>query len=162
MARGRLICKFIAKFARYDTAATPMNLLWNAPAVVDDGTQAGVSARLEKPLEFRVQLSSFDELERLRKRISGNDPLSQLRLVAHKRELENRGLVRSDGTPDIIVQDRLVEIVTVRTDLVELRVPEPPGLFVHEVTPRGWGLSLSNPRQNLWFIILRGKDRSVR
>ena len=135
MTRGRLICPFVARFERFNIVATPQDPVFRNPTVVADGTQSGASSRLDTPLEFPVQVSNFDEFMRLRDRISGDDPISQLRLVAHFKNLEERGLVRSDGTLDLVPQDRLVELRS-RSGIIELRPPDPPGR-APQGAPRG-------------------------
>lgn len=171
-ARGRLIFPFVVELAQLDTAATAADPDGAGPltsgydedfrepvtVLADPADQVGVSARVESgPIQFRAQIepSMFERLEAM---ISGGSPKSRFAIVAHFRELERDGLVGPDGAALIRKNDRLVRILTTKGALVR-DIPDPPGLFVHQVQDRGFG---PGGQRNLLLITFEERERSLR
>jgi hypothetical protein len=90
---------------------------------------------------------------------AGNTPQTVIDLVFHMKDLERMGLVNTDGTPLIQNSDRLVSIRD-RKGVVVQHFKNPPGLFVVESRPLGFGLGLHHSCRNLLFVKFR--DRSPR
>jgi hypothetical protein len=119
-----------------------------------DADGVGEDERRELPAIFvpcQVEPEHFEEQRQLP---AGNAPRSSLELVAHFRDLERMGLVDEEGNALIAVGDRLGGIYT-RDLRPAWTVRNPPGLFVTEARPLGFGLSLSRPRRNLLLVCFR-------
>lgn len=178
MPRGRLIFSFQAEIARIDTARTatdppdgdpsrpvvsgydpifrePLKV----PANPDD--RIGISARRELPpvlVPAQIEAESF---ERMQMMIGGDSPIALFRIVCHFRDLERMGLVRANGTAAFQKGDRLTRVLQRDGTLVQ-EFPDPPGLYARQVLPRGFGLSLRNPKRNLLFIDFEAREQSTR
>lgn len=166
--RGRLIFRFLAELCRLDTRATaavdpdgPGPLLhgydpdFKEPVVVDqDDDGIGERVRREHPpvrVPCQVESRVFEELRML---ASGNAPRSRLDLVLHFKDLERLGLVdAASGDALIRPGDRLAAIHDRAGRLVQA-VRTPPGLFVTEARPIGFGLDLTRPHRNLLLVAL--------
>ena len=160
--RGRLINPFAAEIAQLDVAATaadpdgpgPLASGYDAdfqePAVVPDSAGAGNhDARREKPpilVPCQVEVQSFGALTEL---VNGNSPRSHLILVFHFFDLEQLGLVDPvTGEATLRVGDRLVSLRDLRTGALVQAIRTPPGLYLTEPQPQGFGLAR---RRNLFF-----------
>jgi len=111
----------------------------------------GEVARSELPpvrIPCQVEPQTF---EQLRMSPSGRAPRTSLELVMHFRDLERLGLVEASGRARIGPGDRLAAIHTLDGELV-LPVQTPPGLFVTEARPTGFGLGLGGARRNLLLV----------
>lgn len=163
MSRGRLLYPFRCVFAYLDTESTEaanggtgFDDDFREPIQVGDGTQLGVSARMEGERVIRAQIepSSFDAL---RKYANGDSRDARFTVVTHFSELERLGLVDSNGDPMIRVNDRLSEI---REDTMSaatvLLVPALPGLYVTQVMPIGFGLG---KKRNLLQIDMKARPQ---
>lgn len=175
--RGRLIFAFLAELHLFDTAsmatvdpddAGPLTGGYDPdfkePVLVDaDGDGTAEPFRRERP-PLRVPCQVEPEaLEVLRMTMSGNTPRSSLDLVFHFRDLERLGLVDA-ASGDAIVRpgDRLGALLSLDGALVQT-VRTPPGLYVSEARPLGFGLHRRRPRRNLLLVSFQDRPaaRSV-
>jgi hypothetical protein len=173
--RGRLIFKFLAELCRLDTHATattdpdgPGPLTggydpdFKEAVVVDqDDDGVGERVRLEHPpvrVPCQVDTKVFDELRMM---ASGNAPRSRLDLVFHFKDLERMGLVdAASGDALIRPGDRLAALRDLCGDLVQ-EVRTPPGLYVTEARPIGFGLNMKRPRRNLLLVAFEDRQQAV-
>lgn len=153
--RGRLIQRFKAEVARLDTDATRTGGHYDdvfRETVFVDGTGDGIGTDQRQehtPDILPVQIGE-ETWEALRAHELGNLPQTDLVLWFHYRDLELASLV--DGTTGhclIGVGARLVSIRDYLTEDVVLAVRTPPGLYVTEARPRGWGINMARPTRNL-------------
>ena len=170
--RGRLIFPFLAELFRLDTemmagpigvgpdpAAPGYDPDFKEPVVVDqDDDGIGERIRAEhEPVRVPCQVDTkvFDELRMF---ASGNAPRSRIDLVFHFKDLERLGLVDA-GTGDALVRpgDRLAAIYDKAGDLVQ-SVRTPPGLYVTEARPSGFGLNMARPRRNLLMVTFEDRQ----
>ncbi len=175
MASGRLIYPFLIELAPLDTLATqadpdgagPLTSGYDddfrEPVMVSQGVadQTGTSARVEgTPIQVKAQIVP-DQFEQLQAMISGQSPESNaFRVILHYKDLAALGLVDASGKPTINKSDRLTRILDLKGNLVET-IPDPPGLYVHQIMSRGWGLGGSNPSRNLLFVDFQERAQSV-
>lgn len=134
------------------------------PVLVDaDGDGVAEPFRREHP-PVRVPCQVEPEaLEAMRMTTSGNTPRSSLDLVFHFRDLERLGLVDpTSGDALIRPGDRLGALLTLDGDVMQA-VRTPPGLYVTEARPMGFGLHRRRPRRNLLLVSLQDRPaaRSV-
>lgn len=174
MTRGRLIFPFLVDFEQLDTAAieadpdgagslsSGYDEVFREPVKVleNPDDQVGKTVRVENTLQVRAQIESV-QFERLEQMISGDSPQGRFMLVLHFRDLEKAGLVDADGLAMIRKGDRLGAIRETDGTLVQ-NIPDPPGLYVNELLPRGMGLSLKKPKRNLLIVTLKARDQSTR
>ena len=174
--RGRLVFTFSAELHRLDCRAmatadpggagpltTGHDPDFKEPVLVDrDGDGIGERVRAEHPpvrLPCQVDTKAFEELRML---ASGNAPRSQLDLVFHFKDLERLGLVdTASGDALIRPGDRLAAIYDKAGALVQA-VRTPPGLYVTEARPIGFGLGLSRPRRNLLHVTFGARQQGTR
>ena len=164
--RGRLIFAFLAEVARLDTLAIaqvdpdgpgPSTSGYDPDfkeSVLVDADDDGIGERVRKehpPVRLRCQVEpeAFEELHMF---ASGNAPHSRIVLVFHFRDLEQQGLVDA-ATGDALIRpgDRLAAIYDLNQVLVQA-IRNPPGLFVTEARPIGFGLNLAKPSRNLLLV----------
>lgn len=140
--RGRIIFGFIVELAQLDTQATSnagaYDDIFREPKLTKDAQGRRVSGRQEKLVQLPCQVET-GTFQALQMTPIGNAPPSKMTLVFHFRDLEERDLVAADtGQALIRVNDRVTQILT-RDGRVEQTFPNPPGLFVIEATPSGFG-----------------------
>ena len=174
--RGRLIFAFLAELHRLDTAAMaavdpdgpgPLEGGYDPdfkePVLVDtDDDGIGERVRQEHPpvrVPCQVDTKAFEELRMF---ASGNAPRSRIDLVLHFKDLERLGLV-DPATGDALVRpgDRLGAIYDKAGALVQA-VRTPPGLYVTEARPIGFGLNLARPRRNLLLVTFEDRQPAAR
>ena len=163
--RGRLIYRFLAALHRLEQTrgdTTPlMDPDFREPIALDlDEDGIGEVARSELPelrIPCQVEPQTFEQLRMLP---SGRAPRTSLDVVMHFRDLERIGLVDRDGRARIGSGDRLSAIYTLDGELV-LPVQTPPGLFVTEARPTGFGLGLGRPRRNLLLVTFSDRAASA-
>jgi hypothetical protein len=156
--RGRIIFPFLAELCWLDTDAMATQPPgydedFKEPALLDtDGDGAGESYRREHPA-VRVPCQVEPQtIEALRMTASGNTPQSNLDLVFHFKDLERLGLVEPQtGEALIRPSDRLSGLFDTEGKLV-WAVRTPPGLYVTEARPSGFGLFRLRPRRNLLIV----------
>jgi hypothetical protein len=163
LSRGRLIFPFLSEIHRVDPRALArdpgLDGDFKEPALVDRDDD-GVPDRAppeHPPVRVPCQVEPKSD-EALRMFASGNAPRMHVELVFHFEDLERLGLVDENGEALIRAGDRLGALFTTRGELV-WRVPRPPGLFVTEVSPLGFGLPHRAPRRNLLLVVF--EDRSL-
>ena len=155
--RGRPIFVFLAELHRLDTNATAAGVGYDPdfkePVLHDqDDDGIGERQRSEHPpvrIPSQVETKVFEEL---RVQASGNTPRSRIDLVIHFRDLQRMQLVDA-ATGDALVRpgDRLGAIYDKAGALVQA-IRTPPGLYVTEARPIGFGLNRSRPRRNLLLV----------
>ncbi len=156
--RGRLIFPFLAELRRLNTEAMATQAPgydedFKEPALLDtDGDGAGEPYRREHP-PIRVPCQVEPEaIEALRMTPAGNTPQSRLDLVFHFSDLERLGLLDTQtGEALIRPSDRIGGLFDTEGSLV-WAVPTPPGLYVTEARPAGFGLFRRRPRRNLLIV----------
>jgi len=153
---SRLIYPFLAALHRLDRArggaTPPMDPDFREPISLDfDEDGIGEVARSELPevrVPCQVEPQAFEQLRMLP---SGRAPRTSLDLVMHFRDLDRLGLVEANGRARIGSGDRISGIYTLDGEVV-LPVQTPPGLFVTEARPTGFGLGLGRARRNLLLV----------
>ena len=170
--RGRLIFPFLAELRRLDTAAmaagdpdgpgplaSGFDLDFKEPALVDrNGDGVAERERVELPpirVPCQVEPKVFEDLRLL---TSGDSPRSDLSLVFHFRDLERLGLVDA-ATGDALIRpnDRLAGLYDLGGLLVQA-IRTPPGLFVTQAQPRGFGLGRGRPHRNLLLVTFEARQ----
>jgi len=157
VTRGRLINKFVAVIRRLDTAATAAVVGggydpdFDAVRPVVDGTQLGASSRREMAeLRLPVQLDR-NTWGANRPGRGGRQIVADIILVFHWPDLENGGLIGTDGEPLLKVGDRIDKIETL-AGATEATFKNPPGMFITEFERAGHGQApFGTPRTNLLF-----------
>jgi hypothetical protein len=164
--RGRLIFRFLAEVHRLDTLATATTPPgydddFKEPALLDVGEGIGVRVRREHPpvlVACQVEPQSFDALQMF---AAGNVPASRVQLLCHFRDLERAGLVdAATGDALVCVGDRLGAILDTAGALVQ-HVRTPPGLYVTEARPIGFGLFMPRPRRNLLQLVFEERSTAA-
>ncbi len=170
MPRGRLIFPFVVELAQLDTVAmardpdgpgektSGYDLDFREPVIIakDADDVKGDALREERCTRVRCQIED-DVFDAVRQVLGGTSPDSQIRLVIHFSELEERNLLDDNGRPMIRLHDRLSAIYDCDENLIE-RIPDPPGLFVNDVTPAGFGLGR---QRNLLIVGLKERELGV-
>ena len=170
--RGRLIFPFLAEMRRLDTAAMasidpdgagPLTRGFDPdfkePVLVDrDGDGIAERERTELPairVPCQVEPKVFEDLRML---ASGDSPRSDISLVFHFKDLERLGLVDAT-TGDALIRpnDRLAGLYDLGGLLVQT-IRTPPGLYVTQAQPRGFGLGRSRPRRNLLLVTFEARQ----
>lgn len=170
--RGRLIFPFLAELRRLDTAAMastdpdgPGPLTggfdpdFKEPVLVDrDGDGIAERERVEHPairVPCQVESKVFEDLRML---ASGDSPRSDISLVFHFKDLERLGLVDA-ATGDALIRpnDRLAGLYDLGGLLVQT-IRTPPGLYVTQAQPRGFGLGRSQPHRNLLLVTFEARQ----
>jgi len=164
---SRLISKFLAQVHRLErtsggsTSLPLMDPDFREPLAVDldeDGI-AEVARRELSPVLIPCQVEP-QTFEQLRMLPSGRAPRSSLDLVMHFRDLTRLGLVDTEGRARVGPGDRLSGIYTLDGELV-LSVRTPPGLYVTEARPTGFGLGLGKARRNLLLVTFSDRAASA-
>jgi len=170
--RGRLIFPFLAELFRLDTAGTsgtdpdgpgPLTSGYDPdfkePVGVDTNDD-GIAerARTEHPpvrVPCQVEPKTFEELRMF---AAGNSPRSRIELVFHYRDLERLALVDLP-TGEALVRpgDRLGALYDKAGALVQT-VRTPPGLYVTEARPIGFGLHRPRPSRNLLLVAFEDRQ----
>ena len=174
--RGRLIFPFLAELFRLDThamasvgpdGAGPLDAGYDPdfkePVVVDqDDDGIGERVRAEhEPVRVPCQVDT-KVFEELRMFASGNAPRSRIDLIFHFKDLEQLGLM-DVASGDALVRpgDRLAALYDKAGELVQA-VRTPPGLYVTEARPSGFGLGRARPRRNLLVASFRDRQQGTR
>ena len=152
MIRGRLIFALLAELHRVDPEGTPYDPDFDEPIGPGRGELPPVRVRCQ--VEPRL-------LEEVQMRLAGNAPRSRLQLVFHFRDLEVLGLVEpSTGEAAIRPGDRLGALYDLGGRLVQT-IRTPPGLYVTEARPIGFGLGRM-PRRNLLLVTFEARAQAPR
>ena len=171
MTRGRLIFPFLAELCRLDTSTMatadpdgtgPLSSCYDPDfkePVLIDRNDDGIPEPLRyefPPLLVPCQVEP-DAFAALRMVGAGNAPRAKLDLVFHFRDLERLSLVDST-TGDALIRpsDRLSALYQLDGALVQ-SVRTPPGLYVTEALPMGFGLHRAKPSRNL--LVVTFQDR---
>jgi len=150
--RGRLIFPFLAELCRLSAEEDSYDHDFKEPALGAASPRVELAAvRVPCQVEPRV----FEDLRML---ASGNAPRSELSLVLHFRDLERLGLVDlNTGEALIRPNDRLAGLYDLEGRLVQ-RIRTPPGLYVTQAQPRGFGMSRSRPLRNLLLVTFEARQ----
>lgn len=170
--RGRLIFPFLAELFRLDTAGTantdpdgagPLTSSYDPdfkePVGIDTNDDGiGERIRAEHPavrIPCQVEPKTFEELRMF---AAGNSPRSRVELVFHFRDLERLSLVDAPSG-DALVRpgDRLGALHDKAGALVQ-SVRTPPGLYVTEARPIGFGLHRPRPHRNLLLVAFEDRQ----
>jgi hypothetical protein len=164
--RGRLVYRFLADLHQVDTRATAVDPGYDPDfkeSVLVDRDRSGIGERVRREhpsvrVPCQVEPQAFEELRMF---AAGNAPRSAIDLVLHFRDLERLGLVDRD-TGDALVRpgDRLGAIYDLAGALVQA-VRTPPGLYVVEARPTGFGLGMARPRRNLLIVSLSDRQQAA-
>ncbi len=157
MTAGRLLQTMVCVLRRLDTAATGavadggFDDEFNEVLPVDDGTQLGATSKREMaPIKIECQLArktwGRDEVSR-----GGHEDNTDIVLTMLIEDLEDLGLF-ADGKAKIYSGDRIEQIEDLDGN-VQWVFPNPPGMFVYQVTAAGPGLdAMGTPEINLLDI----------
>ena len=170
--RGRLIFPFLVELHRLDTTGTattdpdgagPLTSGYDPdfkePVGVDSNDDGiGEPVRVEHPavrVPCQVEPKTFEELRMF---AAGNSPRSRVELVFHFRDLEQLGLVDAP-TGEALVRpgDRLGALYDKAGALVQA-IRTPPGLYVSEARPIGFGLYRPRPSRNLLLVAFEDRQ----
>lgn len=163
--RGRLIFAFQAQLFRLDNQGMAVDPGYDPdfkePIPVDvDGDGQCDRLRSEHPpvlIPCQVDTKAFEDL---RMQPSGDAPRSTLELVFHFRDLERLAMVDSQtGQALIRPGDRLGGLYDKSGVLVQA-VRTPPGLYVTEAKPIGFGLGMARPRRNLLHVSFKDRQQA--
>jgi len=174
--RGRLIFPFLAELHRLDTLTTatedpdgagPLEGGYDPDfkeSVLVDTNDDGIGERIRRehpPVRVSCQVEP-DSFDRLRMFASGNAPRSNIDLLFHYKNLERMSLV-DPGTGDALIRpgDRLAALYDKAEALVQT-VRTPPGLYVTEARPMGFGLNRARPRRNLLLVSFSDRQPAAR
>lgn len=163
---------FMAELYRLDTAAMALgNPAAGVPpgydddfkeAVLVDGDGDGVAEPLRRehpPVRIPCQVEPHT-FEALHVTPSGNAPASEVELVFHFRDLERLSLVdAASGDALVRPSDRLGGLYALDGALVQM-VRTPPGLYVTEARPIGFGLNRRRPTRNLLLVAFQARAAS--
>ncbi len=169
--RGSLIFPFVVRLGQLDTvamAADPdgagpetsgYDLDFREPIGVaaDADDRIGTTLRRETFVEVHAQIEpgAFEAMQQV---LGGTQPDTLIQLVFHFKELEDMGMVDKDGVATIRLNDRLDRIIDGCGNDVQV-FRNPPGLFVTQVLPGGYGLG---PRRNLLFVTFEERETGAR
>jgi len=120
------------------------------------GSERGTSTRVESLVQLHAQVEPVD-VERLAAGMTGPTPDNALTLCLHYKELEDEGLVGSDGRPLLKIGDRLAALRDPRTKELVETFRNPPGMFAIAVRP-GWGWL--GRKRNLLLITFADRELS--
>lgn len=157
--RGRLIQRFKAEVARLDTTATRAGGYYDddfreVVTVDGDGDGIGESQRQEHAAVLIPCQIGSRSWEAMRSNDLGVVPQTQLIMYFHFSDLEALGLVDATSGESLLhIGDRLVSIRSFADESVVQSVRTPPGLYVIQADPSGWGLNLANPTRNLLRVV---------
>ena len=168
--RGRLIFPFLADLRRLNTAAMAsagpngadfdgFDRDFKEPALVDrNGDGIGERERAElAPILVPCQVEP-KVFEDFRMFASGDSPRSDLSLVFHFRDLERLGLVDPESGDALIrPNDRLAGLCDLAGQLVQA-IRTPPGLYVTQALPRGFGMGRIRPKRNLLLVTFEARQ----
>ena len=158
--RGRLIFAFLAEVHRLDRTATAVDPGFDEDFREPSLVSRGARRREHSPVRIPCQVDTkvFDEL---RMHASGDSPRSRIDLIFHFKDLERLGLADS-GTGDALIEpgDRLAAIYDKAGTLVQA-VETPPGLYVSEARPAGFGLNMASPSRNLLVVTFEDRRQAA-
>lgn len=123
----------------YDPPGTPtsgLNDILRAPVVINQGGVRTV-ARVEMA-EVKVPCQREDKtLDQLSMAFTGNDPVTTIAFVLHRKDLDRLGLLDSDGNCVLKARDRIARVEDKRGNTVETW-PKP--LFIYEIRGGSHGM----------------------
>lgn len=166
--RGRLIQRFKAEIARLDTKETSDDGGYDEDfrevVATDAVTKNGIGTlerREHTAVLIPCQIGSR-VWEALRMNEQGNAPRSDLTLYFHFADLERLSLVSATTGESLLhIGDRLVSIRDYSSEAVIQSIRTPPGLYVTEANPSGWGLNMSKPQRNILRVTFQPRSAVV-
>ena len=131
-----------------------------APLPQDDGTQTGSARRRELAgVTLKCQLDREDWGKRTLT-AGGESDKADIVIVLKKDHLTVAGLMGTNGLPTLHVGDRIDKILQL-DNVVAMDFPHPPGMWINEVEPAGYGLAFFGvPEINLFYLHC-SKDRTI-
>ena len=174
--KSRLIFPFLARLHQLDTLTTastdpdgvgPLTSGFDddfkESVLVDtDSDGVGEAVRDERPPVLVTCQVEPDTMAKLQVFASGASPESAFELVFHFSDLTRLGLVDpTTGDAMIRLGDRLSAILSVEEEPMA-SFPDPPGMFVTEARPIGFGLNRRRPRRNLLLVSFDSRDQASR
>jgi len=134
--------------------------IWRAPLPRADGTQTGAGRRRELAgVTLKCQLDRDDWGDRTLT-AGGESDKADIVIVLRKDHLATAGLMKADGLPKLHVGDRVDRILQLN-GAIAMDFPVPPGMWIKDVEPAGYGLAFfGTPEINLFYIHCR-KDREI-
>lgn len=168
--RGRLIHPLLLELYRLDLAAMAgdpdgagaltggMDPDYREPATLPTDDGLGAANRIEMaPIILPAQIEP-DAFNRQQMAAAGDQKTSMAGFTLHFLDLELAGLVDTEtGRALIAPGDRVSRILSSAGDVLHV-YPNPPGLFVQEATPIGFGLGGD---RNLLLLRCRSRERSL-
>lgn len=147
-------------FSSEEVSGGSYDSVWGAPIPTVDGTQTGSNSRRERaPITQLCQLDREGWGNRTLT-AGGESDKADIVIVLRKDHLESAGLMDSNGLPHLHVGDRIDRILQ-KDGKVSMIFPNPPGMWISEVEPAGYGLSFfGTPEINLFYIHCE-KDRKI-
>ena len=168
---GSLIFPVAAELHRLDPAAmsadpdgpgplaSGLDPDFHEPVVRDVATDRG--RRELPPVRVLCQVEP-ERQELLLMTPAGNAPLSRLGLVMHARDLDRRDLLdRATGEARLGPGDRLGGLYDLTGAPLHV-IRTPPGLYVTEVRPIGFGLNRRKPTRNLFLVTFEDRPQATR
>jgi len=163
--RGRLIFSFLADIRRLDSRVMALEPGFDEdfkePALLDlDGDGLDDRLRQELPsvmIPCQVEPHTFEQLQM---RAGGDSPRSDLGLLFHFRDLKRLSLVDpSTGSALLRPNDRLAGLYDSQGQLIQA-IRTPPGLYIDQAQPRGFGLGRGRPQRNLLLVTFKAQQLS--
>lgn len=142
--RGRLINAFLVELAQLDSQLSAQTLpgmddIFREPKVrVNPQTQQRELGRKERTIRLPAQVENgnYQQLVML---ANGVAPKTQLKLVFHYEDFEERGMVDDTGRNlPVRPTDRLVAVYSLEDARLLVNFPYPPGVFITESSPEGF------------------------
>lgn len=124
----------------------------------DDGIGAPIRRELAQVLiPAQIEPKAWEVMVMV---AAGNVPSTDAQVTLHFRDLEALSLVGDDGRALVMPGDRIDGIYDRAGALVQ-SIPNPPGLFVTEAQPAGWGLGGLVPKRNLLILTLADRPQAA-
>jgi len=148
-----LIFPFLAELARLDPSTTEYDADFAEPV-------AGGRRELP-PIRIRAQVEPAEHEDPVQA-AAGTVPRSRMGLVFDWRDLERTGLVDpSTGGALLRPGDRLVAIYDLAGRVVQV-IRTPPGLYLTEARPIGFGLFRRRPQRRLLLATFHDRPQGLR
>lgn len=163
--RGRLIFAFLAEIYRLRAETAPphapsMDPDFLEPVPQDDAGSDPFARPELPPVRLPCQVEP-QRVERLRHHAGANAPASTVVLILHFKDLERQGLVSPTGQALLQPSDRLGALYDRHGTLVQT-IRTPPGLYLTEARPLGFGLGRGRARRNLLHLTFEARSLAPR
>jgi len=167
--RGRLIQRFVVVLYRLDPVATAAVVgggydpEFGEPRRVNNVTQLGAASRRElAALRLPCQMDRTPDFDSDTMTRGGHMKIGKIEIILHMPDLESAGLLDSEGQPKLYSGDRVGGIED-RNGAVVWTFANPPGMFVEETEPQGYGLAAFGvPKFNLFVLKCQSEQHGGR